>query len=1175
MLPTARTEGRMNAVMSSIVMPEMAANYPATLRSTGGAGQLARDPLWYRRAIMYELHVRSFYDSNGDGIGDFPGLIEKLDYLQELGVTALCLLPLYPSPLKDDGYDISNFRQVHPAYGTRRQFASFLREAHRRGLRVIIDLVLNHTSDQHPWFQRARRSPPGSRWREFYVWSADRNRYSDARINFPEFETSNWTWDPVAEAYYWHRFYHHQPDLNYDYPPVRQAMLRVVDFWLSLGVDGLRLNAVPYLFERQGTDCENLPETHDYLQTLRRHVDQRYSQRVLVVDANQWPEKAVAYFGDGNECHCATHFPLMPRFYMAASMEDRGPILEMLEQTPPAPAGCQWIVFLRNHDELALEMVTDEERLSMYRHYARDRHARIHQGIRRRLAPLCQNDRRRIELLSALLLSVPGTPMIYYGDEIGMGDNIFLGDRHGIRTPMQWNGDRNAGFSLAEGQQVFLPAIRDPRFHYGVVNVANQRRDPASLWSWMRQALTLRQQSPALMDGSLQLLTPKNAKILAFLRQSEDSTVLVVANLARRAQVAELELPQSCWERVPVEMFGQEAFPLIGSQPYYVMLPPFAFFWFRLRASREVNQAHETPWGHSLRSGPPPAVIQLDGDWETVFQPGNWSAIEQYLPSFLATRRWYGGKARRLRSTSITEMIGTRVLVEGREVRLTLIEVEFHDAETQRYMIPLGIANVSRLQNTQGPMADAIVTQLRSARDSAGDDNDAHDNRFQVAALYDVFGEPEVSHGLLTLIAARRQHRGYEGTLQPRIWQSYRRLRGDPSQTLPARPLKGETSNSGILLGDRLILKLYRRLDEGTNPELEIGAFLSDEVGFHHTPPVAGAVEYTVAGQEPVTLMLLTGLVRNEGSGWEHCLGQLAEFLDRIVQGTTGQGTTLQDPPADTTIRSPWDQPGEESEPLPGPSVWGDYGHWAGLLGRRTAEMHLALASDAGNPAFAAEAFTKLYQRSLYQSLRSQAKRAIEFLGERLDSLPAEIQASGQRVLAARDSIQQRLALLLDANIVATRIRCHGDYHLGQVLFTGTDFVMIDFEGEPARPLSERRIKTSPLRDVAGMLRSFDYASHAARSDRFGSIVLPDEERAKLDAWLRLWSDCMSTIYLNTYLAVARGASFLPDRQDDLRALLDAYLLDKVLYELQYELNNRPHWSPIPLGGLLRLVPGE
>jgi maltose alpha-D-glucosyltransferase/alpha-amylase len=552
------------------------------------------DPLWYKDALIYELHVRAFYDSDGDGSGDFRGLMEKLPYLQELGINAIWLLPFYPSPMRDDGYDIADYTDVNPMYGTVTDLHQFIKDAHRRGIRVINELVCNHTSDQHPWFQRARRARPGTAARDYYVWSDTNQRYTDARIIFKDFEVSNWTWDHQAGAYYWHRFYSHQPDLNYDNPKVKDSVLKALDFWLDSGIDGVRLDAIPYLFEREGTNCENLPETHQFLKEMRRHVDSNYSNRMLLAEANQWPEDAVAYFGEGDECHMSFHFPLMPRLFMSIRMEDRFPIIDILAQTPSIPDNSQWALFLRNHDELTLEMVTDEERDYMYRAYTQDRAARINLGIRRRLAPLLGNDRKRIELMNGLLFSLPGTPVIYYGDEIGMGDNIFLGDRNGVRTPMQWSADRNAGFSRANRQRLYLPIVTDPEYHYESVNVEAQSQNPHSLLSWMKRLIALRKRHRAFGRGTLELLRPENRKVLAFVRAYESEQILCVANLSRFLQVLELDL--SKWKgMVPVELFGATELPTIGDTPYFLTLGPHSFYWFSLQP--RAAAALPADWG--------------------------------------------------------------------------------------------------------------------------------------------------------------------------------------------------------------------------------------------------------------------------------------------------------------------------------------------------------------------------------------------------------------------------------------------------------------------------------------------------------------------------------------------------------------------------------------------------
>ena len=598
------------------------------------------DPLWYKDAVLYELHVRAFADSDDDGIGDFRGLTGKLDYLQELGVNTLWLLPFYPSPLRDDGYDTADYNRVHASYGTLEDFKVFLREAHGRGLRVVTELVINHTSHQHPWFQRARHARPGSVHRDFYVWSDDPHRYAETRIIFKDFEASNWTWDGTADAYYWHRFFHHQPDLNFDSPHVQREVLRALDFWLAMGVDGMRLDAIPYLYEREGTNCENLPETHAFLKKLRAHVDGKWKNRMLLAEANQWPEDTLQYFGDGDECHMGFHFPVMPRLFMALRMEDRFPVVDILQQTPDIPPNAQWATFLRNHDELTLEMVTDEDRDYMYRVYASDPQARINLGIRRRLAPLLGNDRRRIELMNALLFALPGTPVLYYGDEIGMGDNIYLGDRNGVRTPMQWSPDRNAGFSRANPQKLYLPVIIDPEYHFEAINVEAQQSNPHSLLWWTRRLIGLRKRFRAFGRGSLELLHPENHRILAFVRRHEGERILMVANLSRFVQRVELDLGAGSEDLrglEPVELMGGTRFPRLAEAPWELTLGPHGFYWFSLEAPRAIELRGEQA---------APAELAVAGGPEAAFRGEARERLATVLPGFLRHRRWFSGKAR-------------------------------------------------------------------------------------------------------------------------------------------------------------------------------------------------------------------------------------------------------------------------------------------------------------------------------------------------------------------------------------------------------------------------------------------------------------------------------------------------------------------------------------------------
>src|SRR5215472_11957033 len=664
-------------------------------------GALPQDPLWYKDAIIYELHVKTFHDSDGDGIGDFRGLIKKLDYLSELGTTAIWLLPFYPSPLKDDGYDIADYFDVNPNYGTLDDFRAFLTEAHKRRLRVITELVINHTSDQNPWFQKSRRAPPGSPEREFYVWSDTPEKYNDARIIFKDFETSNWTWDPVAKAYYWHRFYSHQPDLNFDNPSVHEAVEKVCDFWLSMGVDGLRLDAVPYLYEREDTNCENLAETHEFLCELRAHVDAKFPNRMLLSEANQWPEDAAAYFGKGDETHMSFHFPLMPRMFMSLQMEDRFPIIDIMEQTPAIPENCQWAMFLRNHDELTLEMVTDEERDYMYRVSATDPHARINLGIRRRLSPLLANNRRKIELLNTLLFSMPGTPIIYYGDEIGMGDNFYLGDRNGCRTPMQWSPDRNAGFSRANPQQLYLPITIDPEYHYEAINVENQQKNLSSLLWWTRRVIAMRKNFRAFSRGSLEFLYPDNPKVLAFLRRWENETIVVVANLSRFAQSAELDLSRftGC---VPMEVFSRNLFRPIRKSGYIITLSPHAYYWFALQSPTDTRRASKKRVVSSIE-----APAQLD----VLLGNNQRESLEhEILPDHIRNSRWFGSKARTFRDLRVTEQLAFSPDADG--ARLWFIEVNYLDAPTERYAIPVKIASGETAHSITQNASHAIVAHF-------------------------------------------------------------------------------------------------------------------------------------------------------------------------------------------------------------------------------------------------------------------------------------------------------------------------------------------------------------------------------------------------------------------------------------------------------------------------------
>jgi maltose alpha-D-glucosyltransferase / alpha-amylase len=1104
------------------------------------------DPEWYRDAVLYEVPVKAFADSDADGVGDFRGMVQKLDYLQDLGVTAIWLLPFYPSPLRDDGYDIAQYKDIHPSYGSLRDFRLFMREAKRRGLRVVTELVVNHTSDQHPWFQRARRARPESTWRNYYVWSDTPEKYADARIIFRDFETSNWSWDPTAGQYFWHRFYAHQPDLNWDSRDVRQAMYDVVDYWLEMGVDGLRLDAVPYLVEREGTNGENLPETHAILKELRAHIDRHFEGRMLLAEANQWPEDAVSYFGGGDECHMAFHFPLMPRMFMATRQEDRYPIVDILSQTPSIPENCQWALFLRNHDELTLEMVTDEERDYMYRAYAEDPQARLNLGIRRRLAPLLGNNRRLIEMMNVLLFTMPGAPVIYYGDEIGMGDNIYLGDRNGVRTPMQWSSDRNAGFSRANPQRLFLPVITDPEYHFEAVNVEAQQNNPHSLLWWTKRLIALRKRYRAFGRGSLEFLYPENRKVLAFVRRHEEERILVVANLSRYAQFVELDL-SPFRGMVPVELFGRTDFPVVADRPYLLTLGPYAYSLFSLESPRVIEVT--TPAGAEL------PTIELSDQWEGIFA-GAKAQLEGILPEYLLARRWFGAKARRLSGAEVVEAIRIPGPSPNGETGtpagfVALVRTEFTDGDTQMFVVPLAIRGPDREGEPRDLPGGVQVARLTTPQGEH--------------LLVDALADPTFDRAILDAISARRRLSGRAGRLAATPTRALASIRADGDGRMDPTLLHVEQSNSAVLYGDRLFLKVFRRVEEGVNPDLEIGRFLTD-LGFPNIPPVAGSLEYRQAQGQPITVAILQGFVPNEGDAWAFTLDALRSYLDDALARQPEE----REPPLLRGI-SP-----TELAATPPPQLalelFGGYLESARLLGRRTAELHLALASDPDHPSFAPEPFTPMYQRSMYQSFRGTVQQTFRLLRSLAHEVPQAVQ-----ILDLEREVLARFQPLLETRVVAKRIRCHGDYHLGQVLHTGRDFVIIDFEGEPLRPLSERRIKRSPLRDVAGMIRSFHYAAYTALFEETAGNRPPDQQDnpAFLEPWVLFWYQWVASAFLGTYLEVASHGGILPATRREQDVLLEALLLEKALYELRYELNNRPAWVRIPIAGVLQLLETE
>jgi maltose alpha-D-glucosyltransferase/alpha-amylase len=1095
------------------------------------------DPLWYKDSIFYELRVRAFFDSDRDGIGDFKGLSAKLDYLSDLGVTTLWLLPFYPSPLRDDGYDIADYVAVHPDVGTLRDFKQFLRDAHARGLRVVTELVLAHTSDQHPWFQRARRAAKGSRHRAFYLWSDDPSLYRDARIIFTDYESSNWTWDPVAGQYYFHRFFSHQPALNYRNPEVQKAILQTVDFWLGLGVDGLRLDAVPYLFQREGTTCENLPETHEYIRSLRHHIDEKFPGRMLLAEANQWPEDAAAYFGAGDECHMAFHFPIMPRLYMALRMEDHFPILDILAQTPEIPAGAQWAIFLRNHDELTLEMVTEEERDYMVRAYAGDPQARVNLGIRRRLAPLLENNRKRIELMNALLFSLPGTPVLYYGDEVGMGDNVYLGDRNGVRTPMQWSPDRNGGFSRANPQRLFLPPVTDPEYHFEACNVETQQANPSSLLWWTKRIIALRKQFSAFGRGSFEPLHLRNRRVLAFLRRYDNEVLLVVANLSRFSQYVELDL-EEFEGRIVRELFGHVEFPRVQNRPYVLTIGPHGFFWFAIEP--RVDPLEE-------RAGVAVAPMEIEGTWENALLPrGRARALlDRALPAYLVGQRWFRGKAREIKSARCLDSVATNEV--GADAALCFVEVTYTEGDPETYVLPLAFVAAP-------PPATRPVAALRCSTASG----------VQEGVVVDACGDPRFARALLRLTARRKRLRGRVVEVRG---VPYKLLKGrDPEAVGPSRNLGVEQSNTSFVFDEEFVAKLLRKAEDRPSLELETLAHLAGSGA--HVPPLAGHVEIGLPGGKVSTLLVLQSYVPNHGDAWGFTVDAVTRYYDRVLTARP-DGQALPDAsegPLALVGRAPPDAVAALSN---------GYLASARLLGRRTGELHVALARGESGDGFAPERWNMLACRSFYQSLRNLAARTIDAVKEGKERLGGNSLELARRLLRSEREINARLRTIADRQADGCRIRCHGDYHLGQVLYTGNDFVIIDFEGEPQRSDAERRRKRSPLADIAGMLRSFHYAAFGVLTgDLPGSSIRP-EDVPQLLPWAHLWYRWVAAVFLEEYLEAVRRAEILPSDREELAWLLDIHLLEKGLYEVGYELNNRPDWVAIPLGGVLDVLDGS
>ncbi len=1093
----------------------------------------SHDPLWFKDAIVYELHVKAFCDSDGNGLGDFKGLTDKLDYLQDLGVNTLWLLPFYPSPFKDDGYDISDYRNVHPDYGSLADVRNFIREAHRRGLKVITELVINHTSDQHPWFQAARRAPAGSSKRDFYVWNDTDKKYPETRIIFTDTEKSNWAWDEVAQAYYWHRFFSHQPDLNHNNPAVVKAVIRIMRFWLDLGVDGLRLDAIPYLCVREGTDNENLPETHAVIRQMRAVIDAHYQNRMLLAEANQWPEDVREYFGAGDECHMAYHFPLMPRIYMAVAQEDRHPIVEIMQQTPGIPDNCQWAIFLRNHDELTLEMVTSRERDYMYRMYAADPRMRVNVGIRRRLAPLMDNNRDKIELMNFLLMTMPGSPILYYGDEIGMGDNIFLGDRNGVRTPMQWSPDRNAGFSRADPQRLFLPPIMDPIYGYEAVNVEAQQRNPSSLLNWTKRLIAVRKNYKAFGRGSLQFLEPGNRKVLAYVREWQDEILLCVVNLSRTAQPVELDL--AAWKgRVPVELLGGTTFPPIGALPYLLTLKGYGFYSFRLATDAEV------PYWHEERLPRPelPVLVLTEG-WSTLSGGQVVSGLirrtlasataeqltHKVIGPYLATKRWFMGRNRPLERLELIQK-GEWNTPDGSWL-LTVLEVHSTGLAPQRYFLPLAIHWEDEASDGQlDALAPWTLAKVRQ--------------KSRMGILYGAYGDERFCRALVRGIGA-----GIEfplGNAQIRFQPGPAFAALADGIDLPVRHPALEQSNTAVYFDNRLFLKGYRRIQAGINPEVEIGRYLTEQAHFPQAVPFAGSIELQGADGSCTTLAVLQAFVEHQNIGWNYALDYIDRFLAEQLADTGPQ-------------------------PTDGASPHGFFLELMKVLGQRTGELHLAFCQPTNDAAFAPEPIDANDLTAWSREARAKAVAVLDALEARRDEMPADAQPGIDRLLAQRPRLLDHFGPAALQGITGLKTRYHGNFHLGQVLLAQNDFILTDFEGNPDRPLAERRRKHSPLRDVASMLRCFSYVAAVATNR---ATAERPADRHRFGPLVQRWETETVSAFLSGYATALTACPAYPDGVPHTRPLLEFFTLEKALDELHYEMDHRPDWLPIPLFSLLR-----
>lgn len=1027
------------------------------------------DPTWYKDAVIYQVHVKSYFDFNNDGVGDFPGLINKLDYIAELGVTAIWLLPFYPSPMRDDGYDIADYRAIEPSYGTMSEVRRFIQEAHKRGLRIITELVINHTSDQHPWFQKSRRAKKNSKARNFYVWSDTNQKYEGTRIIFSDTESSNWTWDPVAGQYFWHRFYSNQPDLNFDNPEVLKEVLSIMRFWFDIGVDGLRLDAIPYLVEREGTSNENLPETHAVLKKIRAELNEHYPDRMLLAEANLWPEDIQQYFGDGDECQMAFHFPLMPRMYMAIAQEDRFPIIDILRQMPEIPESCQWAIFLRNHDELTLEMVTDQERDYLWNHYATDKRARLNLGIRRRLAPLVERDRRRIELLKSLLLSMPGTPTIYYGDEIGMGDNIFLGDRHGVRTPMQWSNDRNGGFSRADPASLTLPLIMDPLYGFQAVNVEAQARDAHSLLNWTRRMLSIRKQQKAFGRGSLKILSPANRRILAYLREynagDAGEIILCVANMSRAAQAGELDLTAYAG-KIPIEMIGGTRFPAITTLNYQLTLPPYGFYWFLLMDETQMHSWNQPP--ADVMPELPTIIIKLTL-LEIFLLPAKTLLEQECLPVYLHNRTWFhywAGAAESFRLDHPLPFGNT-----GDLYAVTELEMVNTAVNSARYHLALGFV-AEHLASTLAKQL--TLTRLRQKR--------------VAGLLVDAFSLPEFNRKLIQGFYQQDVYRHENSAIRFSVRSALPEL---SEAQLDDIQMVSQQNTLLVLVGNAVVIKPVRTIIYGLHPFVELSEYLHRHQ-YTNVIKVLGEMQ-RVDQRGSSSLAIVQQYLVNQGDAWQWTQNTLERgFRDQTTAGSSSMNEQV---PALVELEN-----------------------FAAVMGKRLGEMHLVLAQPSDQTEFGMVEAT-------VDSLQQWVTRITGRLDELVLLLKQHpltgIAESAQRLATNLPHVAAYLEARIPLLVASPQMRIHGNLQLGQILVARGDAFFGCFDEYPVSSLMASRLPADPFKDVADILLSFDDAAVMAVRNIGSTDPLANVDQAQ--ALAILYRQRVKTAFYKSYQAATES----------------------------------------------------